>query len=657
MANSPEIRNARIKELESRLTPLVNSAAVPSGILVAPPMQSPSLDLARGVPTDPPLSRQGWREVYFSLHKGATRFPQAAAVAPVVTPMETLDSIETRAEQVRATGAIPLAIGHYHYHAPTDMFVNRMRNYVENGGPLPVADRAKPESVLQQKTAFFATPLLKQEYHLFAPKEPVLHGLTARFVVPSSLYLSNTGETPTRVEVDPGDGKGYRDVALDQPFDTTYANPGTKHIRIRVNSGGQVLYAATQIQAAQDAPPPFQEYWTLTSPVTYQGVTATGHAWVFYGPAHTAIVNPLIVAEGFPGDYPLSTLWSTLNEQNFATDILAKGYDLIVLGFDNGVTYVEANAGVAIAAIQKAIAERQGSTQLVVGGASMGGLVTRYALAYMETNGMNHQTRLYFSFDSPHFGAVVAASALYFASYFASESDGASQANALLTSTAAQEMLIYSLASYNTTPATPSALRTTLIANLISVGNMPQQCRKIGVANGTGNGVGNGVPPGAEMLTFSAWCAGASLYSAPGISQDSSTDLLAELRVGVDSSDYSWSYPAGAPCAFDGAPGGTDGFMAELASGLISAGYSPTTPYPTSCFMPSITSCALTDRSLYSNADLYTPIPASGEASLLDAYFYSDQNYQHVTVTPQIAVWLFQQIGNSVELVKSVSGD
>jgi hypothetical protein len=657
MANSPEIRNARIKELESRLTPLVNSSVVPSGILVAPPMQSPSLDLARGVPTDPPLSRQGWREVYFSLHKGATRFPQAAAVAPVVTPMETLDSIETRAEQVRATGAIPLAIGHYHYHAPTDMFVNRMRNYVENGGPLPVADRAKPESVLQQKTAFFATPLLKQEYHLFAPKEPVLHGLTARFVVPSSLYLSNTGETPTRVEVDPGDGKGYRDVALDQPFDTTYANPGTKHIRIRVNSGGQVLYAATQIQAAQDAPPPFQEYWTLTSPVTYQGVTATGHAWVFYGAAHTAIVNPLIVAEGFPGDYPLSTLWSTLNEQNFATDILAKGYDLIVLGFDNGVTYVEANAGVAIAAIQKAIAERQGSTQLVVGGASMGGLVTRYALAYMETNGMNHQTRLYFSFDSPHFGAVVAASALYFASYFASESDGASQANALLTSTAAQEMLIYSLASYNTTPATPSALRTTLIANLISVGNMPQQCRKIGVANGTGNGVGNGVPPGAEMLTFSAWCAGASLYSAPGISQDSSTDLLAELRVGVDSSDYSWSYPAGAPCAFDGAPGGTDGFMAELASGLISAGYSPTTPYPTSCFMPSITSCALTDRSLYSNADLYTPIPASGEASLLDAYFYSDQNYQHVTVTPQIAVWLFQQIGNSVELVKSVSGD
>ncbi len=246
----------------------------------------------------------------------------------------------------------------------------------------------------------------------------------------------------------------------------------------------------------------------------------------------------------------------------------------------------------------------------------MGGLVTRYALAYMEANGMDHQTRLYFSFDSPHFGALVPASAMYFASYFASESDGANQANTLLTSTAAQEMLIYSLPSYKVFPATPSALRTTLISNLNSVGNMPQKCRKVGVANGTGSGVGNGVPPGAEMLTFSGWCAGASLYSAPGIAQDSSTDLIAELRVGLDSSDYSWSYPAGAPCAFDGAPGGTDGFMEELATGLISAGYSPTTPYPTSCFMPSITSCALTDRSLYSNSDLYSPIPTAGEVFL-----------------------------------------
>lgn len=255
MANSPEIRNARIKELENQLVPMVNASAVPSGILVAPPMQSPSLDLARGLPSDPPLTRQGWREVYFSLHKGATRFPRAVSAGP---SMDTLDSVERRAEQVRATGAIPLAIGHFHYHAPTDMFVNRMRNYVENDGPLPVAAGAAPASVLQQKTAFFAAPLLKQEYHLFSPKEPVLHGLTARFVVPSSLYVSNTGETPSRVEVDTGDGKGYRDVALDQPLETTYASPGTKHIRVRVNSGGRCSRPRRKLRRRRTRPLPFR---------------------------------------------------------------------------------------------------------------------------------------------------------------------------------------------------------------------------------------------------------------------------------------------------------------------------------------------------------------------------------------------------------------
>jgi hypothetical protein len=85
--------------------------------------------------------------------------------------------------------------------------------------------------------------------------------------------------------------------------------------------------------------------------------------------------------------------------------------------------------------------------------------------------------------------------------------------------------------------------------------------------------------------------------------------------------------------------------MQELASGLTSGGYKPNNPYPISCFMPSITSCALNNLSLYNNADLYYNISQGNQPSLLDAYFYSDQNYQHVTITPQIATWLLQQLG------------
>ena len=49
-----------------------------------------------------------------------------------------------------------------------------------------------------------------------------------------------------------------------------------------------------------------------------------------------------------------------------------------------------------------------GSTfQNVVLGQSMGGLVARYALKDMENKGLNHDTRLYVSHDTPHLGANV----------------------------------------------------------------------------------------------------------------------------------------------------------------------------------------------------------------------------------------------------------
>ena len=66
--------------------------------------------------------------------------------------------------------------------------------------------------------------------------------------------------------------------------------------------------------------------------------------------------------------------------------------------------------------------------------------------------------------------------------------------------------------------------------------------------------------------------------------------------------------------------------------------------------MPSITACALYNLSLYSNADLNYNISQGNQASLLDAYFYSDTNYPHVTVTAPIANWLLAELGNPAGL-------
>lgn len=59
-------------------------------------------------------------------------------------------------------------------------------------------------------------------------------------------------------------------------------------------------------QQCAATPPPVNETWQLTSPYTFNGVTAQGAAYVFYGNNHSNLVQPLIIGEGFetPGTIP-----------------------------------------------------------------------------------------------------------------------------------------------------------------------------------------------------------------------------------------------------------------------------------------------------------------------------------------------------------------
>ncbi|MEK8144340.1 hypothetical protein NKH18_28350 [Streptomyces sp. M10(2022)] len=72
------------------------------------------------------------------------------------------------------------------------------------------------------------------------------------------------------------------------------------------------------------------------------------------------------------GDYP------------FISTLRSNGFDVVLLGFTDRSASIIANADVAIECIRRTIADRDGDAPLTVGGFSMGGLVTRYALAKME---------------------------------------------------------------------------------------------------------------------------------------------------------------------------------------------------------------------------------------------------------------------------------
>jgi len=96
------------------------------------------------------------------------------------------------------------------------------------------------------------------------------------------------------------------------------------------------------------------------------------------------------------------------------------GYDVVIVNhpnytrngieIDGGADYIERNARTHIQLYQELNAEltqNNSQEQLVIIGPSMGGQISRYALAYMEEHNIPHNTRLWVSVDSPHLGANI----------------------------------------------------------------------------------------------------------------------------------------------------------------------------------------------------------------------------------------------------------
>mgnify|MGYP003131919051 FL=1 len=203
---------------------------------------------------------------------------------------------------------------------------------------------------------------------------------------------------------------------------------------------------------------------TIVANVAYQGYDETqsyfgeGEYEIFVDLVDGVLDNPIIVLDGFdPGDArDIGGLYASLSfgGENMADILRAEGYDIVILNallyttdgkdIDGGGDYIQRNAMVLAALIEEINAQKVGDGELVVLGPSMGGLIARYGLAYMEANSIPHETRLYISFDSPHRGANIPISLQYLINYFAQDvGDPTALAlvDQVLGSPAAKEML------------------------------------------------------------------------------------------------------------------------------------------------------------------------------------------------------------------------
>lgn len=111
---------------------------------------------------------------------------------------------------------------------------------------------------------------------------------------------------------------------------------------------------------------------------------------------------------------------------NFGDELTDAGNDAVVLNFpvykigvnsdgsdinrDGGTDYIERNAMVLVKLIQdinQTLVANASQEKVTIVGPSMGGMIARYALAYMERNNIPHNCKLYVSLDAPHLGANI----------------------------------------------------------------------------------------------------------------------------------------------------------------------------------------------------------------------------------------------------------
>jgi pimeloyl-ACP methyl ester carboxylesterase len=359
-----------------------------------------------------------------------------------------------------------------------------------------------------------------------------------------------------------------------------------------------------------------------------------GFAHVFYGKGNSGLTRPVIMADGFNlGPSDLKWLYAGLDrDYPFLSKLRESGRDVILIGFDERSASILANAEAVTVAVFRAIAERRGDARLMVGGFSMGGIIARYALAKLETQRMDHQTAAYFSYDSPHRGAVVPIGLQAFAHFIPIANDFARQMDS-----AAARQLFWRHYDPETGEIGVAPEREEFLEALRRVGWWPRIPRLLGLANGRGDGTGLDVKPGEIALKVGKIYPGTTFYTqAQG---DNVT--VAELKRKFPKAEKTIT-TSGFP-ELDAAPGGTLRSFGILADMLKKFGAEVDLRHADVGFVPSVSALAIRDideqKNLY--ADISSLDPNESE---LDDIIWSSTNTAHTAVTQELSDWLLERL-------------
>jgi hypothetical protein len=588
-----------------------------TGVLYDRVLPLARLDRLDGSPETPAIGRATWRQAYDELRR--------AALAPSGPDLATL---EAAARASIREGVLPLAL--------LDRAYERVRPEALSDGSLRIADgRLEPVA---------GSPLVAARAVAAAVLAPrTWRGGDLVFALDPARVFSDDPLPPREVAIDFADGLGLRAVAPGERVRVRYDAPGHRTLRARITRADESVAEArfTFEVAALVAPAP-DDTLHVTATVPFQGQLGTGDAYVYLAPGRSSLVNPIVVVEGFDLENTMGwdELYQLLNGEGLIETLRADGFDAVVLDFTDATAAVEQNGFVVaelIGQVQDAIAPQ---STLAVVGASMGGLCSRYALAYLESQAIPHRVRTWISFDSPHLGADIPLGLQYWIEFFSGQSADAAAFLAVLQRPAARELLIHHFTSPPGVTGEADPLRGALLAAFDAVGGYPALTRRVAIANGSGTGAGQGFLPAGQLIQYdysSLFVAlRGNVWAVPDLT--SATIFDGSIRILFSTTDRTVTVSGTAP--WDGSPGGSRASLAQLDATAPPYG-DIVALHPSHCFIPTVSALAL------ATPDPYFAIASAPDPLALtpfDAVYHPAANQEHVRITAENAAWLRSEL-------------
>jgi len=349
---------------------------------------------------------------------------KAIAFSDFEKRLDNLNSIKDLAKEQYSTRKVTLALLFSEFETLTNVAKNEIIQ--ENG---KIRRLGSNNEIFKKHELLIASPLKTKH-----------KGLSTTFILPKSMVYNTTNNPIRKLEVDFDNKRGFINLKPDSNYTIDYSTVGLKTLQFKItfedgtiktsqatlevnysNKDYNNLFnrAITTFTSSSTALPNLTPY----SEPNYKGI---GEYDVYLSPDNL-LDKPIFLVDGFdpadtrdiPSIYNLLNYFDGATNQNLGDKVRDEGYDVIVLNFpvytrpedsaviDGGADFIERNAMLLVELIGIINAQKIGNEQNVVIGPSMGGLISRYALNFMENQGSDPDTRLWVSFDAPHLGANV----------------------------------------------------------------------------------------------------------------------------------------------------------------------------------------------------------------------------------------------------------